>query len=285
MIRPETYFVEAGSGPGVVCLHSNASTSAQWRHLTATLAPSFHVLAVDSYGAGGSPEWPSDRFITLSDEADLVEPVLSKAGLPFALVGHSYGAAVALIAALRNPDRVRAMALYEPTLFGLVDTEHARPNDADGIRNAVADAVIALQARDELGAAERFVDYWSGPGSWARMPANRQKIVAASTMNVGRWAHALFTEPTALSAFRSLEVPVLYMLGKCSTASALAVARILTSALPRVEVVEFDGLGHMGPLSHPNVVNEVVSEFLLRNHSVLGREQAQNGHMKRHTST
>jgi pimeloyl-ACP methyl ester carboxylesterase len=39
------------------------------------------------------------------------------------LVGHSYGAAVALIAALATPGRVRAMALYEPTLFALLDAE------------------------------------------------------------------------------------------------------------------------------------------------------------------
>jgi pimeloyl-ACP methyl ester carboxylesterase len=268
MIRSEAHFVEAGSGDGVVCLHANAGTSAQWGHLMAWLAPSFHVFAVDSYDAGGSREWPpGDRPIALSDEAALVEPVLARAGRSCALVGHSYGAAVALIAALRNPDRVRALALYEPSLFGLVDARQPRPNEADGIRSAVADALIALEAGDEPGAAERFVDYWSGPGSWARMPAHRQKVVAASTVNVGRWAHALFTEPTPLGAFRALDVPVLSMVGKRSTASALAVARLLTSALPRVERVEFDGLGHMGPHTHPDLVNDVVSEFLHRHHA------------------
>jgi pimeloyl-ACP methyl ester carboxylesterase len=31
-----------------------------------------------------------------------------------------------------------------------------------------------------------------------------------------------------------------------------------------VEVVEFEGLGHMGPVTHPEVVNEAISEFLER---------------------
>ncbi len=39
---------EAGSGPAVICLHSNASTSGQWRGLMERLAPKFRVLAVDS---------------------------------------------------------------------------------------------------------------------------------------------------------------------------------------------------------------------------------------------
>ena len=44
------------------------------------------------------------------------------------LVGHSYGAAVALIAALACPERVRALVLYEPTLFSLVDADAPPPN-------------------------------------------------------------------------------------------------------------------------------------------------------------
>lgn len=72
------------------------------------------------------------------------------------------------------------------------------------------------------------------------------------------------TESTPLQAFRSLDIPVLYMVGKRSTASAHGVARLLTGALPRVEVVEFEKLGHMGPVTHPEPVNEVIRQFLER---------------------
>ena len=85
--RFEPFFREAGAGPGVVCVHSNASTSGQWRTLMELLAPKHHVLAPDSYGAGKSPEWGSDRFISLMDEVELIEPVLARAGSRLALVG------------------------------------------------------------------------------------------------------------------------------------------------------------------------------------------------------
>ena len=55
---------------------------------------------------------------------------------------------------------------------------------------------------------------------------------------------------------------VLYMAGKESPQSALGVARLLTGALPRVEVVEFDGLGHMGPTTHSQQANQVIARFL-----------------------
>src|SRR5262245_52977692 len=55
------FFREVGQGPGVVCLHSNASSSSQWRSLMEALAPKFHVFAVDSYDAGKSPAWNGER--------------------------------------------------------------------------------------------------------------------------------------------------------------------------------------------------------------------------------
>lgn len=260
----EPFVRKSGSGPGVVCTHSNASSSAQWRALMDLLAPSFHVLAPDLYDCGKSPTWPSDRVIRLQDEVALIEPVLARAGAPVALVGHSYGAAVALMAALANPARVRAMALYEPTLFALLDAEAPPPNEADGIRNTVARASTALDAGDQDAAAEHFIDYWMAPGAWRQTPEHRKPIIAASITNVRRWGHALFTEPTPLEAFRALDVPVLYMTGKCSTPSAHGVARLLTNTLPQVEVIEFEELGHMGPVTHPDAVNEVIARFLGR---------------------
>jgi pimeloyl-ACP methyl ester carboxylesterase len=258
----EPYVREAGAGTGVVCIHSNASTSGQWRGLIDLLSPHYHVLAPDSYGSGKSPEWPSDRVIRLRDEVELIQSVLDKVEGPLVLVGHSYGAAVALMAALQNPGRVRAMVLYEPTLFSLLDAQSPPPNPADGIRSAVAAAAAALDAGNPDAAAEHFIDYWMGAGAWQQTPAQRKAPIAESVANVRRWAHALFTEPTPLAAFGKLHVPVLYMLGKRSTAAAHGVARLLASALPRVELLEFQQLGHMGPITDPQPVNEAIERFL-----------------------
>jgi pimeloyl-ACP methyl ester carboxylesterase len=79
------------------------------------------------------------------------------------------------------------------------------------------------------------------------------------------WGNALLTEPTPLASFAALKVPVLYMVGKKSPAPSLGVARLLTHVMPNVEVVEFDELGHMGPVTHPDVVNEAIVKFLGRN--------------------
>jgi pimeloyl-ACP methyl ester carboxylesterase len=226
------------------------------------LAPRFHVLAADAYGAGKSPPWTSDRAIGLSDEVALIEPVFDRAGRAFTLVGHSYGAAIALIAALKQPDRVDALILYEPTLFAVIDAESPQPNDADGIREVVVDAVLALEAHDSDAAARRFIDYWMGPGTWDYMPVRNKAAIADSMINVGGWRDALFGEPTPLQAFSELDIPVLYMMGEQSPPSSRGVGSLLTRVLPQVEVIEFKGLGHMGPVTHPEIVNETIIHFL-----------------------
>ncbi len=259
------HYRDAGSGPGVVCIHSNASSSAQWRGLMDALCQSHRVLAPDLYGSGKSPNWHSDRQIALRDEVDFIEPVLALAETPFTLVGHSYGAAVALIAALVDPTRVRALAIYEPTLFALVDAKHAPPNGVDGIREAVFAATAALDAGDRDAAAAHFIDFWMGAGTWRATPPQRKPAIVDSVTNVRRWSHALFTEPARAEDFAGLDIPVLYMLGGSSPESAHAVARSLVAVLPRVKVVEFPGLGHMAPVTHPEAINAEIVKFLGKN--------------------
>lgn len=253
---------EAGAGPSVVCIHSNASTSAQWRGLMEGLSSSRRILAPDCYGSGKSPQWPLDRAMFLEDEVNFLEPVFSHAGEQFSIVGHSYGAAVALKAALLHPGRVSALALYEPTLFALVDAQAQPPNGVDGIRNVAAAAAEALKRQNRDEAASHFIDFWMGAGSWAATPAQRKPAIADSVVNVGHWAHALFNEPETIETFARLDIPILYMVGDRSPESAQAVARVLIPKLPRVTTIRFPELGHMAPVTHPEAINAAIAQFL-----------------------
>lgn len=226
------------------------------------LALLFTVLAPDSYGAGKSPEWPSDRTITLDDEVRLLEPIILGSPDELVLVGHSYGAAVALMTALRYPKKIRALVVYEPTLFMLEEAAVPRPNGVDGIRNAVELAGHALDAGDADTAARHFIDFWMGSGSWASTPVERKPAIAKSIVNVRRWGHALMNESTPLAAFATLTMPVLYMTGGRSPESAHVVAKRLVPILPKVTAKTYDKLGHMAPLTHGETINAAILDFL-----------------------
>jgi pimeloyl-ACP methyl ester carboxylesterase len=253
---------EAGTGNAVVCLHASASSSAQWRPLMDRLAGRFHTLAADLYGAGRSPAWPGERPLWLADEVALLEPVFEAAGPRFHLVGHSYGGAVALRAALENPGRVESLVLFEPVLFSLLTAEDPRHAAAREIAAVRDDTIAAVRAGNLDASGARFVDYWMGPGAWARMPQARRETIADQMRQVTAEWHAAYMEPTPLSAFAALDVPVLFLTGAESPLSSREIARLLTKTLPRVTAVEVSEAGHMAPLTHPERVNALIERFL-----------------------
>jgi pimeloyl-ACP methyl ester carboxylesterase len=207
-------------------------------------------------------DWLSPDSIRLQDEVDFLAPVFREAGERFVLVGHSYGAAIALRAALQMPERVVALALHEPTLFSLIEAEGPAPNDADGIRDTVLASGASLDAGDPEGAAECFIDYWMGAGSWASTAPERKPAIVASVRNIRRWAHALMTEPAGAEELRVLRMPVLCLTGSRTTRSALGVTERLLRILPDATHVELQGVGHMAPVTHPDVVNSALETFL-----------------------
>lgn len=146
--------------PFVLCLHSFGSSGRQYRSLEKRLA-GFRLVAPDLYGHGGRPAWPGERRFTLADEAAPFEALLPEEP-PAHLVGHSYGAAVALRIAAANRTRVRAMALYEPAIWGTL--AQLCPGEPATVEiEAVRDETIRLLDAGRLeAAAERFIDYWAG---------------------------------------------------------------------------------------------------------------------------
>jgi pimeloyl-ACP methyl ester carboxylesterase len=262
MSTADAHVREAGTGTAVVCLHASASSSSQWRPLMDRLAGSFRTLAVDLYGSGKSPAWPDDRPLSLADEVALLAPVLAGAGARVHLVGHSYGGAVALVAALADPRRVASLVLFEPVLFSVLMADDPTQAAAREIAAVRDETVAAMDGGALEVSAARFIDYWMGAGAWAGMPPRRSTAVVMAMSAVKAEWHATFMDPTPLSAFSAVDVPVLYLTGSESPASSRAVARLLTRTLPRVTTIEIEGVGHMGPVTDAERVNALIESHL-----------------------
>jgi pimeloyl-ACP methyl ester carboxylesterase len=157
---------------------------------------------------------------------------------------------------------VLSLVLYEPVLFGAVIADSRESAAAREIL-ALRDDTIRLVDQGNLNlAAQRFVDYWTGEGTWLATPEPRRRALAEAMRAVKSQWHALLDEPTPLSGFEALDVPTLFMTGTESKASALAVTRLVTAVLPRVRREELEGMGHMGPVTHPGTVNPLIRRFL-----------------------
>jgi pimeloyl-ACP methyl ester carboxylesterase len=226
------------------------------------LSDRFRVIAVDLYGSGKTPVWPGERPMYLDDELELLRPVFRSAGEGFHLVGHSYGAAVALKAALADQGRPVSLALFEPVLFSVLAAKEPRSR---AIREIVKlrDTTIDLVDRGNLHvAAEHFYDFWMGKGAWNALPGEKRHSLAAAIQAVMPEWNAVFHEPAPLSAFGAVDIPALFLTGTESREPARAVTRLLISVLPRVSVEEIEGVGHMAPVTHPERINTTIDRFL-----------------------
>jgi pimeloyl-ACP methyl ester carboxylesterase len=253
-----------GSGEPVVLLHCSASSGGQWRALWDQLQERFRVIAPDLYGYGASDPWSGCGPITLAAEAEPVAALIARCREPVHLVGHSYGGAVALRLALDRPERLRSFTLIEPVAFHLL-RQLSGPDAGlyEEIR-ALADAVLSAGlSGDYRRGMARFVDYWNGPGSWARLPEDQQLTLCRGITKIILDFRATIAEETPLEAYRRIGAPTLVLRGECSPATTRRIAELLARALPAARLRTVAGAGHMLPLSHREAVNSAIVEHLL----------------------
>src|SRR3954463_2597593 len=109
------HYQQAGEGPDVVLVHGVTGDLSIWFLCKAiqTLSARHRVTAFDLRGHGYSDAPPSGY--TSADHAADALAIMDHFGIGHArLVGHSFGAVVALHAAVLAPDRVDALVLSDP---------------------------------------------------------------------------------------------------------------------------------------------------------------------------
>lgn len=258
----DPYFREAGLGPAVICIHSGYGSSGQWRALMERLADRFRVIACDMSGSGKSPALPPEVEYTLDEEVTFLGPVFQASGERFHLIGHSFGGAVALKAALRHRERVQSLTLFEPTLFALlISSAPDSPATREIIRHTESTSRLADLGHFEA-AAEEFVDYWFQSGAWGAMREDvRADILGRMGFVRQRW-DALLRDPVVRSDVASIDVRTLYLMGEKSNLPTRALGKLLIDVIPRVRGIDIEGVGHMAPLSDPGRVNALIDDFL-----------------------
>jgi pimeloyl-ACP methyl ester carboxylesterase len=116
------HYVERGSGEALLLLHGNGSMIQDFESsgLVDLAAKNYRVIIIDRPGFGHSSR-PRNVIWTPDAQAQLIRRALDQLGVSQAIVlGHSWGASVAVALALKFPDLVRGLVLasgyYYPTL-------------------------------------------------------------------------------------------------------------------------------------------------------------------------
>ena len=213
-----------GSGPAVVIVHGGLGTSAGWAPVAARLADRFEVFVFDRRGRGKSGDGRSPH--SLEREVEDVEALLGTAGAGAALVGHSFGGAVALETARSAASGlVGAVAVYEPAVgvsgsIAPADIDRMESLIARGERDAALDIAIAsLDAAGLVSADPR-------PAG-----ARRPDAVLALAATVPRELRAVTASGPGIGRYGRLRVPALVLVGTRSPEPQRRNCERLASAL------------------------------------------------------
>lgn len=246
-----------GQGPSLVLLHSSLSSAKQWLSLVSILKEQFTVINIDLLGYGGADQVTDIENYSFDFE---VQRILSAVELVsprenFHLLGHSCGGAIALKISAEMPDRVLSLSLYEPVAFHLFATGSSERQQVIRFSEQVH------QLSDEL-ATQAFVDYWNGSGYFDSLPKQIQQLMVFGINKVVLDFKGIFAEHYGVERLELLTMPCLLLYGKYSPALSQLLSRKIASHLPHASYQQVTA-GHMAPISHPSLVEPLISDFLL----------------------
>lgn len=176
--------VEQGTGTPVVFLHSGVGSAGEWKQVFSLWPEGYRLIAIEAYRDGSGLGVAGRR--SLDDYADQVYAVAEHVGVPVRLVGFSWGGATALRVTAAAPELVDWLAVVEPEAYALLRTQDARAYaQICGMRDRWRAHVRAGRWYE---AFEGFIDFYNGPGSFARWPpARREAFLAVQQARADLW--------------------------------------------------------------------------------------------------
>ncbi|MEP2715531.1 alpha/beta hydrolase [Pseudophaeobacter sp.] len=252
-----------GAGPRrVLAVHCSLAHSGAWRGLASELTEEITLTGFDMYAHGRSPDWNGDGdFQTANVEAGLA--LLEAEASPVDLIGHSFGATVALRMAQARPGLVRSLTLIEPVLFAVTRLE--APELQAVLEAEEAPFNDLLRAGEVEQATRLFNRMWgTGKPKWAQMPEAARSAMVRGMKAVPKSFGALYLDDKGLlqpGALDAVALPVLLLSGGESQPVMALINQGLARRLPQARCDVVSGAGHMLPITHAKEVADLLRQF------------------------
>ncbi len=252
MSVPQQVFSRSfGQGPRqVLALHCTLAHSGAWRALVAAMGDETTFATFDMFTHGRSPDWDGqgdyqDRNVEVAEQflTDRMD-----------LIGHSFGATLALRLAVAHPERVRSLTMIEPVYFAVARQDN--PQVVAEHDEGAAAFMDVLAAGDHALAARVFNRMWGEGGArWPDLPEKTRAAMTRSIPMVLACQPSIYEDRPGMLAPGVLDrvtMPTLVLRGATSHPVIGVVNDGLARRLPDAQSLIVDGAGHMLPITHPD---------------------------------
>lgn len=246
----------------VLAIHCTIAHAGAWRGLAALMENETTLTAFDMLSHGRSPDW--------DEQGDFQDRIVQAAEQFLTgrmdVIGHSFGATVALRLAVAHPEKVRSLTLIEPVYFAVAIRDAPQlvaDHDADA-----APYVRALAAGDDALGARLFNRMWSEGGTrWPDLPETTRAAMIRG-IHVIPFCHPSIYEdrPGMLEpgVLDRVTAPVLLLRGSNTHPVIAAINDGLARRLPDARSLVVEGAGHMLPISHPDETAALLRDLFAR---------------------
>lgn len=254
--KPTSYARRFGHGErAALAIHCTLAHSGAWRGLGAALEDHFTLTAIDLPGHGKSEDWDRRRDL----HVECRDAALVHLATPMDVIGHSFGATIALRIAVEHPHWVRSLTLIEPVFFAAAIADAPEMMTAHEIE--AQPYFAALAEGDAMAAARLFNRFWGDGTKWDEIPDGTRRYMADRMHVVPAQSDAIIKDNAQIMAPGALvkaAMPTLLIQGDQTADIINVVNKGLAARMPNVRQAWIAGAGHMAPLTHPQAVADEI---------------------------
>ncbi len=242
------------NAPPLVFLHGIGGAARGWRRQLTTFGPSWHSIAWDMPGYGGSAALPEVSIAILAAAlADFLTALHLERPV---LVGHSIGGMIVQRLIADHPHAARAVVLAQTSpAFG-------RP-DGDWQRKFIEDRLGPLDRGETMPMmAPRLVADLVGDAPDPDGVALAESSMAATDPASYRSMMLALVGFDLKAALARIAVPTLVLSGSKDGNAPAPMMRRMADAIPGARYVELDGCGHLANLERPDQFDAALRGFL-----------------------
>ena len=256
-------YVDEGRGTPVVCVHGAFADHRNWGPQRAAIAQGYRYIAY-SQRYFGSEAWPDagERYSQETHIADLAAFIRALDAGPAYVLARSYGATVAIFAALRHPELVRALLVQEPQIRSLVtdDAEQAiLRQEALGL----SEVRTAANAGDADRATRLFFDWVNGqPGGFDLLPEEARRFHLANGRTIALHFNAPPGPRLSCAELGQLRMPLTVTRGALTRPYMRICAEAVHRCVAGSSMVVIPDARHAASAQNPAAFNDAVLRFL-----------------------
>lgn len=241
-------YTEYGSGPAVLFIPGSYSTSAAWRPMQKILPDTFRVISTSLCGYGATSETRTLQNFGMEHELNVINAIAEHVDTPLHIVGHSFGATVALAAALSGKVNILSLSLFEPNPMDILQA-----SGQVGLFNQTKERGGAFEAAHfsgDINAPRLIIDFWAGASAFDNLPEAAQSYCrAVAFCNVLDW-HTVYTLAASLTEYEGMNIPTLLVRGSESNTAMVAMVETLKETIPNNRTAVIEGASHSLIMTH-----------------------------------